>query len=868
MRSLSFLFLIGILAFVTAIVSAVRSIDKTDSSRFLALQREPAAPKTSGAKEALDFWHAARAYPGRSIPEAAYFRGFEYSLSSLLPVPSALHKGLAIPRWQSIGPHNIGGRTLAIAINPRNPNTIYAGSASGGLWRSYTGGVGVLAWRQIRTGFPVLSVKSIAIHPIDTSVIYIGTGEVYGHQGAQPSVHIRTTRGSYGIGILKTTDAGQTWTKSLDWTYQQRRGVQAVRINSKNPNTIWAATTEGTYRSRNAGASWEFMHPVVMAMDIAINPIDTNYIYIACGGLGSTGNGLYRSINGGTSWERMVNGLPESFGGKANFALFQSSPNIIFVSIGNGSFTGAGTWLCKSTDHGATWTIVSLLDYSTHQGWYSHYVGVNPGDSSKVICAGIDIWKSTSGGMDLRQKSYWNKWTFGRTPAGGPEGPSDYAHADHHAIAYHPSNPNIIYFATDGGVFRSLNGGETFEGLNGGLQTTQFYGGYASSATDSLLAIGGMQDNATAIYDGSKEWIRVLGGDGAMTAIAPSNPQIMYGSTQYLNLRRSLDRGVTWTNIPPPNSTTTAFVGPFVLHPTVPDLLYAARDKVYRSVNRGTSWQTLNSNRALDQNPVLALAVSRTSPDTIYAATAPESWRVGIFVSADGGASWTNVTRNLPDRYFMEVAVDPHNAAIAYVSLGGFGTSHLYKTSDMGKNWIDIGSKLPDVPTSAIAIDPLYPNHIYAGNDLGVYLTTNRGSTWHSFNDGLPDAIMVSDLSISASNRKLRAVTHGNGVYETSLLSPFAVPPDAPPAGFRLDQNFPNPFNAFTAIPFSVQERVHVKLMVYDLTGKPMATLLDREVEPGSYVTSWEARGLVSGVFFARLEAGNYKKTRKMIYLK
>ncbi len=818
--------------------------------------------------EALDFWHTARAYPYRSIPEAAYSRGFEYALSYLPPLSTALLKGVAQPRWQSIGPHNIGGRTLAIAINPSNPNTIYAGSASGGLWRSHTGGVGTQAWYQIETGFPVLSVKSIAIHPIDTSIIYIGTGEVYGHQGAQPSVHIRTTRGSYGIGILKTTDAGQTWTKSLDWSYQQRRGVQAVRINPRNPNTIWAATTEGTYRSIDNGRSWDLMHSVVMATDVVINPQDTNYVYIACGGLGSSGNGLYRSTNGGTNWERMTSALPASFGGKASFAMYQASPNVVYASIGNGSFSGAGTWLYRTTDHGSTWQILSLLDYATFQGWYSHYVGVDPTDSSKVICGGIDIWKSTTGGKNLQRKSYWNKWTFGRIPAGGPEGPPDYAHADHHAIAYHPSNPNIIYFATDGGVFRSMDGGETFKGLNGGLQTTQFYGGYASSATDSLLAIGGMQDNSTAIYDGVLEWIRVLGGDGAMAGIAPDNPQIMYGSHQYLTLRRSLDRGTTWTNITPPTSTRTAFVAPFLSHPSVPDLLYAARDKVYRSTNRGADWQILNNGQFLDQNPVLSLSVSHTSPETIYAATAPELGRAGLFVSSDGGTSWTNVTRDLPDRYLMEVAVDPHDAAIAYVAIGGFGTSHLYKTTTMGKSWIDIGSKLPDVPTSAIVIDPLFPNHVYVGNDLGVYLTTNRGTTWHSLPDGLPDAVMVSDLSVSPTNRKLRVVTHGNGVHETSLLSPFAVPPDAPAAGFRLDQNFPNPFNAFTAISFSVQERVRVSMTVFDITGRNVDSFIDRDFEAGSYVITWEPQRLVTGVYFLRFEAGGYTKTQKMLYLK
>ncbi len=720
--------------------------------------------KTSGALKALDFWTKSRAYPNDDIPSKAYYKAFEYSKSFL-----SKQNNLSNYSFEQLGPHNIGGRTLDVQFNPQNTNTIFAGAASGGLWRSFTGGVGVSVWHQVPTGYPVLGVSSIAIVPNDSNIIYIGTGEVYNYHNSHGGLTIRETRGSYGMGILKSTDYGVTWTKSLDWSYNSERGIEKVKIDPNNYNVIWAATTEGSYKSTDAGQTWAQMHNILMVTDIVVNPNNSNIVYEACGNLGSTGNGIYRTTDAGNSWTKLTNGLPANYGGKALLEIYQANPQIIFASIGNGSSSGAGTWLCKSTNGGDNWTIINTTDYSTYQGWYSHWVGVNPTDQNQLLVGGIDIYKSTNGGSSLNQKSYWYLWYFGVTPPGGPEGPPDYVHADQHSITYNPDNPNIIYFGTDGGVFRTTDGGETFAGCNGGYQSTQFYSQFTSSFTSANIAIGGLQDNATAIYLGTDAWKRVIGGDGCATGINPNDENNMFGTYTNLTLYRSSDQGDNWYNISPPNSYGAGFYAPFVVCPSNPNIIYAGSNYVHKSTNQGDSWTTLNGGQTLDGNPLLAMTVSNYSTDTIYATTTPVISRGNVFVSFDGGSSWSNITGILPDRYLTDIAIEYNNASTVYVTLAGFGTSHLFKSTNSGQNWIDIGSGLPDAPGFSVIVDPLNSNNVFYGNDITVYASTDAGYSWFEYSNGLPQAVFAYDLNIVNTNHHLRVATHGNGVYEAAI---------------------------------------------------------------------------------------------------
>ena len=779
---------------VVAIAIAILSLVQLLLDQPAALETTDLLQGGSGAYEALGFLARQRAYPRATLPPQGYGSAFAQA--------QAMSKRKLDTQWEAMGPHNIAGRMLAVALNPQNPGTVWAGSAGGGLWRSHTGGVGAAAWSYVATGHPVLAVSAIVIAPADSNVIYIGTGEVYNHTNTQGGVAIRETRGSYGMGILKSTNNGRTWVRSLDWSRNQQRGVQMLRINPKNPNTVWAATTEGVYVTHDAGANWHRSLDVVMATDVVIHPVDTSLVFAACGNLGSSGKII--------------------------------------------------------------------------QGWFSHFVAVHPEDPDVLLAAGIPLYKSTDGGRTLQIKSTH----FPRDPEppiGGPAGPATYIHVDMHGFVYHPEDPSIVYIATDGGMYRTVDGAETFEYVSGGLQTAQFYSGISNAFDDSLFALGGLQDNGVVLYQGTPRWRIGRFADGTYTAIDPRDKNRVYSATQFLFLVPSLDGGLTWdelgADISPPIAAfeETSFAAPFVLAPSDPDMLYAGREIVYKSIFRGTNWIATNGGQALDGNPVLALAVSYINPDIVYAATAPVQVRAGLFRSLDGGQTWTTITGGLPDRYPMDLAVDPTNDATVYVVFSGFGTSHVFKTSDAGGTWEDIGVGLPDVPTSAVAVDPLFPDTIFVGNDLGVFLSKDGGLNWEAFNAGLPDAVMVMDLVVSSSNRKLRVATHGNGMYERQLprTVDFPTPITSQPSAalFVLNQNYPNPFRTHTTIAFELAEPAFVQLVVLDAQGREVVRLLNAFMGSGKHVVPFDAHSLAAGSYFYRLRAGNRSAVRLMSHV-
>lgn len=821
--------------------------------------------RTSGAMRALDFWAQSRAYPDRVLPDRGFAEAFAYSRAQLqAPAPKA---GAL---WRAMGPGNVGGRTLAVVFNPQNPHTIYAGSAGGGLWRSRTSGVGVAAWEYVPTGHPVLAVSTIAIAPQDSNVIYIGTGEVYAYQNALGGIASRTTRGVYGIGILKSTDGGVTWTKSLDWTRSQRRGVWAVRIDASNPSRVFAATTEGVYRSLDAGVNWTQVHSVRMAMDLELLPSREDTVLVACGNLNSIGHGIYRSLNGGTTWAKLTNGLPNPFGGKPQLAVTPADPFTVYASIGNGFSENAGTWLTWTTTAGDLWQTLSTLDYSTYQGWFSHDVAVDPQNRNHAFAAGVDIYELENVPGLLAQRSDWTQFFFGAVPVGGPEGNANYSHADHHAITWHPTDPDVIYFANDGGIFRTLDGGTTFEGCNGGYQTGQFYSGFSSAAADTQPALGGLQDNYTAIFAGSAAWNRQIGGDGGWTAIDPTDPQTLYASWQFLNMLRSDNGGVDWVSITPPSgASATAFIAPFALAPSSPNTLYAARNLVYYSVNQGRNW---TGGGGLNGRVVLTIAVSPSDPQLVYVGTEPDGFGNGIFKSINGGLVWLDVTRNLPDRYPADLAFDPINNNIVYVTYAGFGTSHVFKTTDGAATWQDIGASLPDVPAQAVVVDPLHSQHVYLGNDIGVYVSYNGGGTWQELREGLPDAVMCMDLSIQPSHRRLRLATHGNGVYERPLLEgAVAAPVALPTAGLLASlRNAPNPFNPRTIVSLELVAPATVDLELFDLAGRRVRVLaLAQALPAGPHAWTWDGRddvgaAVASGTYVARATAAGQTLTHSL----
>ena len=517
-----------------------------------------------------------------------------------------------------------------------------------------------------------------------------------------------------------------------------------------------------------------------MGTDLVIHPTNTDTVLVGCGNLSSPGRGIYRTTDGGDNWTQITGGgIPASFMGKIQFGVTPADADVVYASIGNG-FTSAdgATWLLRSNNFGSTFSLQSTVDYSRWQGWFAHDVAVSPTNANTIICVGIDAWKSTNSGVTLTQKSSWTSYFTGAIPPGGPEGGSDYSHADHHDVIYDPTNANVVYLANDGGVFRSLDGGETFEGVNGGYQTQQFYGGTTNYATDPDLAMGGLQDNATAIYRGTNAWDRwVLGGDGGQGAIDPTDPDIVYCTAQFLYVAKSFDGGGSFFFIAPSDpGGPVAFIAPFSLSQSNPQNLYGGTSYLHQSIDGGNSWFLGNGGSQLDGNGILCLALAYPNDfgPIVYAATYPgPGGRGRVFRSFNDGSSFTDVTGTLPDRFPGDLATVPGDEFTVYITLSGFGTSHVFRSDDYGNTWTDIDNGLlPDVPASAVVVDPLYPDHVYVGNDLGIYATRNGGSSWFQLHQGLSEAVMVMDLGISPVDRKLRAFTHGQGCFEIDLLEP------------------------------------------------------------------------------------------------
>lgn len=696
-------------------------------------------PRESGAKKALNFINRMRAYPNNDVPKAKFMEQFDKNKKSLRKTAASIEETLP---WKAMGPLNVPGRMISVAVNPQNSKTLYAGSATGGLWRTFNSSNGA-NWHRITTGFPTLGVMAIAIDPTDSLNMLIGTGETYGYSQSIGGYVWRTSRGSYGIGILKTTDGGVTWEKSLDWTFDQRRGIQDLALNPLNSNTVFAATSEGIYRSYNQGANWQKVYSVEMAEDIVMHTLDSNKILVSTGNLGSPDAGIYRTIDGGDNWNK-VNGIP-TYTGKTLMDIYQSNPDIVFADVAD-SLVGIG--LFKTTDFGDSWTKIHSQDIPQYQGFFAHWVAVHPSNQNKIVQAGVQITQSQNGGISL-------------TIVSGP-------HVDHHNYGHDPNNDDILYIACDGGIYRTTNFGVSYTNIGYGLQTSQFYNGFTSSFSDSNFALGGLQDNNTVIFRGDNDWSRVIGGDGSWSAVNSLNDNIVYGSWQYGNILRSNNRGSSFANSINGIGGNAAFIAPYVISHSNPSILYAGRRQVFKTENGGDNWSAVS--QVLDGNEILSMSVSSQNPDVVFVGTAPVAARAHVYATYNGGETWTDVTSSLPDRYYMDIAIDPNNENTAYLVLGGYGSGHVYKTSNGGTNWYDITGTLPDVPTLAITVDPFNSKYIYVGSDLGVFVSEDGGVIWNDFNDGLPEAVMGMDLNISNANRSLWVATHGNGAYRRPLV--------------------------------------------------------------------------------------------------
>ncbi|WP_299227762.1 T9SS type A sorting domain-containing protein [uncultured Psychroserpens sp.] len=833
--------------------------------------------KKSGAEKSLDLWAFERTYPNQSISIEKYKNAFEEKRFQ-----SFRRSSLIEGEWESLGPENIGGRTLSLAFHPTNQDIIYAGTASGGLWKTETQGIGQNAWNYVPTGFPVLGVSAVAIDQTNPNILFIGTGENYGSSLAEPGTLNRLTRGTYGIGVLKSIDGGSSWSNTLQFDNSDLKGVQDIEISNQNSLLIFAATTDGVYRSIDGGDNWSLVFNQPNCFDIEIDFTNDNIIYVTQGAFNSNLNpslsGIFKSTNGGNSFTELIDsGLIPAWSGNAKLAIDPSNSNTLYASVQVGFFNTQPTTpggIFKSTNGGVNWSYINNQNIAQFQGWYSHDIAINPLNSNEIIYTGINTWKSTNAGINFIQKSDWTTETFGEITVTQPEGGPTYVHADIHAVYYHPLVPNKIFYATDGGVFSSSDAGETFVTHNGGLQTTQFYPNMASSPTNPNFCIGGAQDNSTWVYKGSPSWFKVIGGDGMSASVNQDDDQIVYGSLQGIGgLAKSTDGGDNWISIAPTliANDYSAFLAPYELAPTNYDMIYAGTRILYKSLNGGQSWSPTRTQPIDGTNVVSKIAISNINPDILYVAmsTVPlaglPSIPPKILKSVDGGVTFTNISSGLPNRICKDIEIDPSNDDVLYATFSGFGTDHVYKSTNAGDSWISIQNGLPDLPTNTILVDPLNSDDIYVGNDLGVYYSENGGTSWEDFSDALPDATMVMDLNLSPSNRKIRIATHGHGIWQRDVVND-ALSVESFSTKDNVINIYPNPMTSNGIIEIKVKQALStVNIEVYNLLGQLVSSIYNGNLNQGVNTFNLDVKTLSSGTYLIKMSSNNIEKTKRLI---
>ncbi|MCX6600968.1 MAG: T9SS type A sorting domain-containing protein [bacterium] len=691
----------------------------------------------------MEWFYGQRAFPSGDIPVAARMQAWQEKQAA------RGHRTLD-ENWTAIGPNNIAGRILSIAWHPTDLNIIYIGSASGGLWKTTNGGT---SWVSLTDDLPSLAVGSVALDPTNPNVVYIGTGE-----GAYNIDAV------YGAGILKSTDGGATWnTTGMSWTQSQSRAINKIVIHPSTPQTMWCATNiwsggGGVYRTTDGGASWT-RYLSGDAKDLVLHPDSANVLYAAIGyPWGGSSNGVYKSSDGGLTWTLRSSGLPGGTSmGRMALSISRSNPQTVYAGIsrtisGDASLLG----IYRTTDAGASWSLrASTPNMYGGQGWYDIVCEVHPTNPDVVFSAGLDLYKSTNGGTSWSQKTYWNY----------SPGHSLYAHADHHALAFKPGDPNTVIAGTDGGMYKSTNGGDTWTGINSGLSTLQFYG-MCNDYLNGNVAMGGTQDNGTVKYSGSSTWSWILGGDGGYTLVDYTNSNIIYASTQRGGHYKSTNGGSSFFSIQSGISGSGAWVTPTVMDPTNPSVLYTGTTMVYKTTNGGTSWTAISS--ALSGQCISTIAVAPSNPQVIYVGYENNGQ---VRKTTNGGTSWSSCYSGLPYLYITRVAVHPSNPNTVFVTVSGYGTGHVWRSTDGGTSWSNASTGVPDMPCNAVVIDGNDANKMYLATDLGVYASTNGGSSWTDYSNGLPNAV-VDDIALHPTTGMLRASTHGRGMWQTSTGTP------------------------------------------------------------------------------------------------
>lgn len=705
--------------------------------RFIITQKDP----EKGIFNA--FVYLSYLQPPSASPE--YHHQFLSSFQQSKKIGETLQGFGDLPHWKSLGPHDIGGRSLSLFIHPLDTQEIWMGSAGSGLWFSKTGGVGSEAWINVPTGFPVQSVASIAGHPFNPRVLYIGTGENYTTEIPGSGIHTRTLRGSRGIGMLKSEDKGRTWMPMLDYLEHPGLCIWKIIVHPWHPDTLYVSGNMGILKSTDGGNSWDAVMDTCLAMDLLMDPEDPETLYTGVGGYGSPLTALFKTQNGGRTWRKIESPTGDKLQGRIMLALSPANPNKIVAAFSDDFQTKGILWTIDKFENYKYF--VPTKDVCAHQGWYSKSLHLKSDDPQKLLMGGVDLYYDSTGTGNKLFNLVYRKIKI---------------HADFHDVISNPKDPNKIYMATDGGVFRSNDFANSFASCNGGYLSTQFYTG--SLSPNQNVMMGGLQDNKTA-YFSDNNWSLIHFGDGTYNAFHPLEDSTLIVSSQFQNLYISQDLGQSWTQQIPPNEKA-AFVSPFCIHPLDPNLMYSGGDKLWHSDQSGRTWRQIPIHH--ESSFITCLATSRFKKDYVIAGIYNPTTRTGtILPMTNFGNQKLSSGSNFEHQFIRQLVEHPLIEGSYYAAISSNQQTGFAVSKDYGITWeYPNNQSLPPVPCHCIWIDPSKSGTIYLGCDLGLYISFDGGSNWEAYNLHPFDVVAVYDLKYNPSTDRIIAFTHGHGCFE------------------------------------------------------------------------------------------------------
>ena len=710
------------------------------------------------------------------------------------PMSTPTFNGL---RLRSIGPAFTSGRISGFAVDPTNYTRYYVAVASGGVWKTTNAGV---TWTPVFDNEASYSIGAIALDPKNPLTVWVGTGE----NNSQRSV-------AYGSGLYKSEDGGRSW-KNVGLKNSEHIG--RIVVDPKDSNIVYVAAQgplwgpggdRGLFKTTDGGKTWKNILNIsenTGVTDVVVDPNDPNTVYCASYQRrrhrwtlinGGPESAIYKSTDAGATWNKLRAGLPTVELGRIGLALSPVDSNVIYATVEAADRRGG---IFRSGDRGGSWERRNEFDSTAM--YYSRIVA-DPKDVDRIYVMNVFLMVSDDGGRTLRRLGERNK------------------HVDNHDIWINPQNTDHYLVGCDGGIYESFDRGATWD-FKQNLPIPQFYDITTDNAKPFYNIYGGTQDNfsfggpsRTRSASGitNADWFVTNGGDGFRSQVDPEDPNTIYATLQHGVIVRFDKRTGERIGIQPQpgrgeDPPRWNWDTPVIISPHLHTRLYIASDKLYRSDDRGDTWQVVSGqlSRQLDRDklPVMGKvwsidAVAKNASTAFFgnaSALAESPKKDGLIyvgtddgllqITEDGGKNWRKIDKfpGVPDMaYVSRIIASNHEANTAYVSFDNHQSAdfkpYLLKTTDAGRTWVSLSSNLPkNGAVKAIAEDHVNPNLLFTGTEFGLFFSVDGGQKWVQLKGNLP-TISVMDLNIQKRENDLIVGTFGRGIYILDNYSPLRL---------------------------------------------------------------------------------------------